>query len=80
MTTSTKIGVKHPVGALEIRRLVYTKYLLTQARQFLQNRLVEAHYNLAVVLSANATELFCHLMVMSRVLCKSIRAILPVVV
>ena len=62
MTKEVEVHLTNPVGNLEVRRLVYTKYLLSQARQFLANSVVDAHYNVAVVLSANAVELFANLL------------------
>lgn len=55
--------LKIPVRRLETRRLVYAKYLLFESSKYLENNLVESYYNLSVVLSANAVEILCHLLV-----------------
>lgn len=45
-------------GKLEKSRLVYAKYLLSQGKKFLENSSVEAHFNISVILAANAAEVF----------------------
>jgi len=50
--------LKSKVGKLEISRLVYAKYLLSQGKKYLENSSVEAHFNISVILAANAAEVF----------------------
>lgn len=53
-----EMNLKIAVGRLEISRLVYAKYLLNQGKKFLENSSVEAHFNISVILAANAAEVF----------------------
>ncbi|MBI1806560.1 MAG: hypothetical protein HYR76_05860 [Ignavibacteria bacterium] len=50
------MNLKKSVGALETRRLVYSKFLLSQAKKYLENNVVESYFNISVILFANAVE------------------------
>lgn len=54
-----KSALKNRVGPSEVRRLVYSKYLILQGKKYLENDTVEHYFNLSIVLFANATEMLC---------------------
>jgi hypothetical protein len=52
------VRLKRKPQRLEVQRLVYAKYLFNEGRRYLQNKDVAYHYNISVVLAANALDVF----------------------
>lgn len=50
--------LKKIVGSIEMRRLVYCKYLFVEGKRYLENTTAESHFNISIILFANAIELF----------------------
>lgn len=49
--------LKHAVSTIQVKRLAYSKFLIFQAKKFLENNTSENLYNIAVILFANSVEI-----------------------
>jgi hypothetical protein len=58
----SKMNLLKEITELEISRLTYAKYLLRQAKNYLENKTVEHYFNISVILSANAAEVFLNVL------------------